>query len=54
MISREANMPRKAMRVAIPLFVEIDGKTYAARDWSTTGIGLGDLRVFCFCQISSL
>src|SRR5689334_17185826 len=43
MISREANLPRKAMRVAIPLFVEIDGKTYAARDWSTTGIGLGDL-----------
>jgi multidrug resistance efflux pump len=43
MISREANLPRKAMRVAIPLFVEIDGKTYAARDWSTTGIGLSDL-----------
>jgi multidrug resistance efflux pump len=43
MISREANLPRKAMRVAIPLFVEIDGKTHAARDWSTTGIGLSDL-----------
>jgi hypothetical protein len=43
MISREANMPRKAMRVAIPLFVEIGGQTYAARDWSTTGIGLSEL-----------
>ena len=43
MISREANMPRKAMRVAIPLFVEIDGQTHAARDWSTTGVGLSDL-----------
>ena len=43
MISREANLPRKAMRVAIPLFVEIDGHNYAARDWSTTGVGLVDL-----------
>jgi multidrug resistance efflux pump len=40
MISREANLPRKAMRVAIPLSVEIGGKTYPARDWSTTGVGL--------------
>ena len=43
MISREANLPRKAMRVAIPLFVEIDGRNHAARDWSTTGVGLSDL-----------
>lgn len=43
MISREANLPRKAMRVAIPLFVEIDGKNHAASDWSTTGVGLSDL-----------
>lgn len=43
MISREANLPRKAMRVAIPLFVEIAGKTYRARDWSTSGVGLSDL-----------
>jgi multidrug resistance efflux pump len=43
MISREANLPRKAMRVAIPLFVEIGGKTHPARDWSTTGVGLTDL-----------
>jgi multidrug resistance efflux pump len=43
MMSREANLPRKAMRVAIPLFVEIDGKNHAARDWSTTGVGLADL-----------
>lgn len=43
MMSREANLPRKAMRVAIPLFVEIDGHNHAARDWSTTGVGLGDL-----------
>ena len=44
MISREANLPRKAMRVAIPLFVEIDGKNHAASDWSTTGVGIGDLQ----------
>lgn len=43
MMSREANLPRKAMRVAIPLFVEIDGRNHAARDWSTTGVGLADL-----------
>jgi multidrug resistance efflux pump len=43
MISREANLPRKAMRVAIPLFVEIDGRSHAASDWSTTGVGLSDL-----------
>lgn len=43
MISREANLPRKAMRVAIPLFVEIDGRTHPARDWSTSGVGLADL-----------
>ena len=43
MISREANMPRKAMRVAIPLFVEIAGTNHAALDWSTTGVGLGDV-----------
>ncbi|HEX2547595.1 MAG TPA: HlyD family efflux transporter periplasmic adaptor subunit [Ramlibacter sp.] len=43
MISREANLPRKAMRVAIPLFVEIDGKNHAASDWSTTGVGISDL-----------
>jgi multidrug resistance efflux pump len=43
MISREANLPRKAMRVAIPLFVEVGGKTWPARDWSTTGVGLADL-----------
>lgn len=43
MMSREANLPRKAMRVAIPLFVEIDGHNYAATDWSTTGVGLADL-----------
>ena len=43
MISREPNLPRKAMRVAIPLFVELDGKNHAASDWSTTGVGLIDL-----------
>lgn len=45
MISREANLPRKAMRVTTPLFVEIGGKAYPARDWSTTGIGLAGLEV---------
>jgi multidrug resistance efflux pump len=43
MISREANLPRKAMRVAIPLFVELEGRSYAAADWSTTGVGLTGL-----------
>lgn len=43
MMSREANLPRKSMRVALPLFVEIGGKNYAARDWSTTGVGLSDV-----------
>ncbi|GAB3650234.1 HlyD family efflux transporter periplasmic adaptor subunit [Ramlibacter alkalitolerans] len=43
MMSREANLPRKAMRVSIPLFVEIGGRSHVARDWSTTGVGLGDL-----------
>lgn len=43
MISREANLPRKAMRVAIPLHVEIAGRTHAAHDWSTTGVGLTDV-----------
>jgi multidrug resistance efflux pump len=43
MISREANLPRKAMRVAIPLFVEINGTRYPARDWSTSGVGLTDI-----------
>lgn len=43
MISREANLSRKAMRVAIPLYVEIAGRNHAARDWSTTGVGLSDV-----------
>ena len=43
MISREANLPRKALRVATPLSVEIAGRNHAARDWSTTGVGLTDL-----------
>jgi multidrug resistance efflux pump len=45
MISREANLPRKATRVAAPLCVEIDGRLHAVRDWSTTGIALDDLAV---------
>jgi multidrug resistance efflux pump len=45
MISREANLPRKATRVAAPLCVEIDGQVHAVRDWSTTGIALDDLAV---------
>jgi multidrug resistance efflux pump len=43
MITREANLPRKAMRVAIPLFVELEGVSHPVRDWSTTGIGLAGL-----------
>lgn len=43
MISREANLPRKAMRVEIPLYVELAGRTHAAHDWSTTGVGLTDV-----------
>jgi multidrug resistance efflux pump len=45
MMSREANLPRKAMRVAMPLSVEIDGTTYVARDWSISGIGVSDLAI---------
>ena len=40
MFSREANSQRKSLRVAIPLYVEIAGGTYAVRDWSTTGMGV--------------
>ena len=43
MISREANLPRKATRVAAPLCVEIEGQVHAVHDWSTSGIGLADL-----------
>ncbi len=45
MMSREANLPRKSMRVAIPLSVEIEGRTYVARDWSTVGLGLSELEI---------
>lgn len=40
MITREANSKRKSLRIAIPLYVEIAGRTYSVRDWSTTGLGL--------------
>ena len=40
---REPNHPRKALRVAIPLFVEIGGASYPARDWSVQGVGLSGL-----------
>lgn len=43
MISREANLQRKALRVTIPLFVEIDGVQHPVRDWSTTGLGVAGL-----------
>jgi multidrug resistance efflux pump len=43
MMSREANLQRKAMRVAIPLFVELDGHSYPAHDWSIAGLSLSDL-----------
>lgn len=43
MITREPNLQRKALRVAIPLFVEIGGTSYLVRDWSTTGLGLAGL-----------
>ncbi len=43
-ITREANSKRKSLRVAIPLYVEIDGATYGVRNWSTTGIGVVGLQ----------
>ncbi|MGE4242335.1 HlyD family efflux transporter periplasmic adaptor subunit [Ramlibacter sp.] len=43
MITREDNLQRKALRVAIPLFVELDGSSYQVRDWSTTGLGIDGL-----------
>jgi HlyD family secretion protein len=43
MITRESNLQRKAMRVAIPLFVELEGVSYPVRDWSTTGLGIAGL-----------
>jgi multidrug resistance efflux pump len=43
MISKEVNSRRKSHRVTLPLFVEIDGNTYAARNWSITGIGITGL-----------
>lgn len=43
MITKEANSQRKSHRVDLPLYVEIDGKAYSAKDWSTTGVGLTGL-----------
>jgi multidrug resistance efflux pump len=43
MISREQNLQRKALRVAVPLFVEVGGTNYPVRDWSTTGLGIAGL-----------
>ena len=40
MITRELNSKRKSSRVAIPLYVEIEGQSYAVRNWSTTGLGV--------------
>ncbi|MBI2771330.1 MAG: HlyD family efflux transporter periplasmic adaptor subunit [Burkholderiales bacterium] len=40
MITRESNSQRKSLRVAIPLYVEIAGASYAVRNWSTTGMGV--------------
>lgn len=36
----EQNYRRRAHRVTFPLSVEINGKTYRARDWSLIGVGL--------------
>jgi multidrug resistance efflux pump len=43
-ITREPNSKRKSLRVAIPLYVEIDGVTYGVSNWSTTGIGVVGLQ----------
>ena len=43
-ITREANSKRKSLRVAIPLYAEIDGATYGVHNWSTTGIGVVGLQ----------
>lgn len=40
LITSELNYARKSHRVDIPLYVEIDGESYRAQDWSVSGIGL--------------
>ena len=40
MITRETNAKRKALRVNVPLMVELEGASYAARDWSVLGLGI--------------
>jgi multidrug resistance efflux pump len=42
-VIREPNSQRKALRVSIPLYVEIDGSSHVARDWSTLGLGVEGL-----------
>lgn len=42
MITAEPNYQRKAHRVDVQLFIEIDGKVYQAYDWSVSGLSVRD------------
>ena len=45
MLSKEPNYARKAQRVDLPLLVQINGKSYKAKDWSLSGVGILDLEI---------
>lgn len=40
----EPNFQRKSHRVEFPLFVEVDGVSYRAKDWSLSGVGLKNFK----------
>lgn len=40
LITPERNEMRRAHRVPMPIWVEIEGRTYQTKDWSMTGFGL--------------
>ncbi|SFV62429.1 Membrane fusion component of tripartite multidrug resistance system [hydrothermal vent metagenome] len=39
-IRKEKNLKRKALRVSVPLSLQIDGAVYETNDWSMSGFGL--------------
>jgi len=46
MITREYNYMRKSQRVNIPLLVVIENEVYKVSDWSMTGVGILELKIF--------
>ncbi len=40
MLLKEPNFKRRAQRIALPVWIEIDGKRYSVRDLSVVGIGV--------------